>query len=178
MDLLKSAGSLLATIAPTIASALAGPFAGMATNAVIGALGLAPETTSTEVLTAVAAAGPDQLLAIKQVEQQFLLDLKKLDISLAQLQYADTANARSREIVLQDYTPRILAGLVIGLYIGVQFYILGYVLAPEQINIVMRSLGTLDAAVALVLGYYFGSSVGSAKKTEQISELTKKSSEV
>jgi len=36
----------------------------------------------------------------------------------------------------------------------------------------MRSLGTIDMALGLVLGYYFGSSAGSDKKNELIRKLT------
>ena len=38
-------------------------------------------------------------------------------------------------------------------------------------DMALRSLGTLDAALGLVLSYYFGSSLSSTKKTEQISSL-------
>jgi len=64
-----------------------------------------------------------------------------------------------------------LAFSIMALYIGVQAYILGYVIPESSLNVVMRSLGTLDAAVGLVLGYYFGSSVGSANKTDQLSSM-------
>ncbi len=171
MDFLKSAGGILATIAPTVASALGGPLAGMATTALIGALGLAPDTSHDDVLKAISVATPEQLLKLKEIEQQFLLDMKKLEIDVSKLNVDNTKDARAREVATKDWTPRILAGLIISLYIGVQFYLLGYVLDDKQINIVMRSLGTLDAAVGLVLGYYFGSSVGSASKTDQLTTI-------
>ena len=171
MDFMKSAGGILATIAPTIASALGGPLAGMATTAVIGALGLTPETSPTDVLKAVSQATPDQLLKLKAIEHQFIIDLKTLDINIAKLQYEDTADARNREIQTRDWTPRILASLIVGLYIGVQIAVFSIVVDPSMRDFVMRSMGTLHAALGLVLGYYFGSSVGSAHKTEQLSTV-------
>ncbi len=171
MDFLKAAGGILATIAPTVASAMGGPLAGMATTALIGALGLSPDTSKDDVFKAISTATPEQLLKLKEIEQQFLLDMKKLEIDVTKLNVDNTKDARAREVATRDWTPRILAGLIIGLYIGVQFYLLGYVLDDKQINIVMRSLGTLDAAVGLVLGYYFGSSVGSANKTDQLTTI-------
>lgn len=170
-DFLKSAGGILATIAPTIASAMGGPLAGMATTAMIGALGLAPDSSSDDVMKAIAGATPEQLLKIKEVEAKLILDLKKLDVDVTKLQVDNTKDARAREIATKDWIPRILAFSIMGLYIGVQAYILGYVIPEQSINIVMRSLGTLDAAVGLVLGYYFGSSVGSANKTDQVTSL-------
>lgn len=173
-DFLKTAGGILATIAPTIASVLGGPLAGMATTALINGLGLSPDATQDEVLQAVAKATPEQLIKLKEIEAQLVLDLKKLDVDLAKLSVDNTKDARAREIATKDWTPRVLAGLIVGLYIGVQYYVLAHVLEPGQINIVMRSLGTLDAALGLVLGYYFGSSASSAAKTAQIEELAKK----
>jgi hypothetical protein len=171
MDFLKQAGGVLAALAPTVATVMGGPLAGMATTAVIGALGLAPDSSKEQVMQAIASATPEQLIKLKEVEAQLILDLKRLDVDLVKVSADNTKDARAREIATKDWTPRILAGLIIGLYIGVQFYLLGYVLDDKQVNIVMRSLGTLDAAVGLVLGYYFGSSVGSANKTDQISTM-------
>jgi len=171
MDFLKQAGGVLAAIAPTVATVMGGPLAGMATTAVISALGLAPDATKDQVMQAIAAATPEQLIKLKEVEAQLILDLKKLDVDLVKISAENTKDARAREIATKDWTPRVLAFSIMALYIGVQAYVLGYVIPEGSINIVMRSLGTLDAAVGLVLGYYFGSSVGSANKTDQISTM-------
>jgi len=170
-DYLKAAGGILATIAPTIASALGGPLAGMATTALISGLGLAPDTSHDQVMQAIAGATPEQLLKIKEVDAQLVLDLKKLDVDVLKIKAGDTADARNREIQTKDWTPRIIAGLIIGLYIGVQVAVFHTVVDPTMRDFVMRSMGTLDAAVGLVLSYYFGSSTGSAVKTEQLTTV-------
>ena len=171
MDFLKQAGGVLAAIAPTVATVMGGPLAGMATTAIIGALGLAPDASKEQVMQAIAAATPEQLIKLKEVEAQLILDLKRLDVDLVKISADNTKDARAREVATKDWTPRLIAFLIVGLYIGVQAYVLGYVIPEGSLNIVMRSLGTLDAALGLVLGYYFGSSVGSANKTDQITTM-------
>lgn len=171
-DFLKSAGSILTSLAPTVATALGGPFAGIATQKLIGALGLAPDATQDEVMQAVATATPEQLLALKKIEAELQVDLKKLDISMMELEAKDRADARHREVETKDWTPRIIAGVVLTVWLGVQYYIFsGHILEATMRDFAMRSLGTLDAALSLILGYYFGSSMGSSKKNEQISTL-------
>ncbi len=173
-DFFKEAGGLLATVAPTVASAFGGPLAGMATQKLISALGLSPDTTKDQLETALLGATPEQLLAIKKAEQEFIVDMKKLEIDVVKLQVDDRKSAREREVNTGDsWTPRILAAAVMGLYIAVQLYLLNYVIDPTMKDFVLRSLGTLDAAVGLVLGYYFGSSVGSHQKDKHIEQLTK-----
>lgn len=173
-DFFDSAKGILAAVAPTVATAFGGPFAGVATQKLIGALGLAPETSQEDVMKAVIGATPDQLLAIKKVEQEFVLDCKRLDVDVMKLQADDRASARRREIEVHDsWTPRILSALIILLYISVQWYLLTSIVADDMREIVMRSLGTLDAAVGMILGYYFGSSIGSKEKNSHIATLTK-----
>jgi len=171
-DFLKNAGGILASIAPTVASALGGPLAGTAVNALIGVLGLAPESTQADVMKAISVATPEQLLAIKTVEANFQVQMKKLDVDIMSLEVKNTEGARALAIATQDYTPRILSGLVLGLYIAINYYIFsGHVLDDGMRDMALRSLGTLDAALGLVLSYYFGSSLGSSNKNEQISTL-------
>lgn len=167
-DFFKEAGGLLATIAPTVASAFGGPLAGMATQKLIGALGLAPETTREDLEKAILGATPEQLLEIKKVEQQFIIDMKRLDIDLEKIAAGDRDSARQREIQTGDPTPKILAALIVGLYIYVQYFLLSGVIDASMKDFVLRSLGMLDAALGLVLGYYFGSSAGSRSKDETI----------
>lgn len=173
-DFLKSAGGILASLAPTVASVLGGPFAGIATQKIIGALGLAPDASQKDVMQAIAAATPEQLIALKKAEAELLVDMKKLDVDMMALEQKDTESARKREVDTQDWTPRIIAVVVLAVWLGVQYYIFsGHILEASMRDFAMRSLGTLDAALSLILGYYFGSSLGSQKKNQQIDTLVK-----
>ena len=162
---------VIATVAPAIASALGTPLAGVATQAIVSALGIA-NPTEQSIAAAVQNATPDDLLKLKQAENEFALSMKKLDIDLEQIAASDRGNARDREIKTGDsWTPRILAAVVVVGYLSVQWYILSHVVPTEMREIVLRSMGTLDMALGLVLGYYFGSSAGSARKDAVIGKF-------
>jgi len=165
-DFFKEAGGLLATVAPTVASAFGGPLAGLATQKLIGALGMSPDASKEELEQAILGATPEQLLAIKKAEQEFKVEMKKLDIDIEKIYAQDRDSARQREIQVKDHTPKVLAACVVGLYIFVQVDLLTSTIDPTMKDFVLRSLGMLDAALGLVLGYYFGSSAGSRAKDE------------
>lgn len=95
-------------------------------------------------------------------EQQSAVSMKSIDAG-------DTADARAREVKSGDeWTPRIIALYVLALYGFVQWFTLTHVIAPESRDLATRGMGILDLAVGLVLGYYFGSSMHSARQTELI----------
>ena len=88
---------------------------------------------------------------------------------LERIAYQDRDSARTREVKTGDsWTPRALAGIVILGWFALQWFLLTHLIPQEMREIVLRGLGTLDMAVGLVLGYYFGSSVGSAGKDQTI----------
>jgi hypothetical protein len=148
----------LGQIAPGIATALGGPVAGLAVQAITSALGLPADATKDDALKAVVGATPEQLLALKQADQQFAIRMRELDIDLDKMAVTDRDSARRREVDAHDsWTPRLLAGAVIVGYAAVQWFILGHVVDQSMREIVLRSMGTLDAALGLVLAYYFGS---------------------
>ena len=70
--------NFLAQLVPTIAAAAGGPLAGSAAKMVEGALGIKIEPTQEGIEKAVAGATPDQLLALKQADQQFALQMAEL----------------------------------------------------------------------------------------------------
>lgn len=171
-DFLKAAGGILAALAPTVATVLGGPLAGMATTAMIGALGLTPDASKDDIMKAIAGATPEQLLKLKEVEAKLIIDLKTLDVDITRIDAADRDSARKREMATNDWTPRLIAGLIIGLFVGVQYFIFtGHDLDADMRDFAMRSLGTLDASLAMILAYYFGSSAGSRNKDAQIATL-------
>lgn len=57
-------------------------------------------------------------------------------------------------------------------YLAVQWYTMSHIIPQEMREIVLRSMGALDMALGLVLGYYFGSSVGSVRKDAVIGKLS------
>jgi hypothetical protein len=166
--------SLLGTVAPSIATALGGPLAGLATKGIIGALGLGPDAGEAEISAALAGATPDQLLAIKKADQQFTLDMERLGVDLEQIAAGDRNSARQREIHIRDKIPGVIAVLTVGgffLILGAMSWglVSGNVTKSEAFLIM---LGVLGAMTKDIYSYYFGSSAGSRSKDDTIKKLS------
>jgi len=160
---------LVRTVAPSIASAVGGPLAGMATKAISEALLGKPDGSEAELVQAAAMATPEQLLALKKAEQSFEVQMRELDIDLERIASEDRDSARNREIKTKDLTPKFLAASVTVGYFGVLFYMLTHGLPTtggSEAMLVM--LGTLGTAWGGIMAYYFGSSAGSKAKDEAI----------
>lgn len=167
--------NVVRTVAPTIASAVGGPLAGMATRVISEALLGKPDGSEKELIEAAAKATPEQLLALKKAEQDFEVRMRELDIDLERIANEDRNSARNREIKTKDWTPKILAGLITSGYFGVLFYMLQHGLPTtggSEAMLVM--LGTLGTAWGGVVAYYFGSSAGSKEKTEAMNRMARK----
>ena len=164
-DFWESAKSVLATVAPTLATALGGPLAGVAVRGLIGALGLTPDSTEQQVASAITSATPEQLLALKQADQQFAEKMKELDISLVKMRYDDVEGAREREEKVKDRTPALMGGFLIVAFVATTAAVLlGY--AHVDSALAGTLIGYLSAKAEQVLAYYFGNSVGSSNKDE------------
>lgn len=170
----KAVAPWLFTAASTL---LPGPLA-TAAQKVGEAIGKDVSPDLSAISEAVAGATPEQLQAIKAADQQYQLDMQKAGFQhvedLLKMTFDDTANARAREVAVRDNTPRILAYGVSGLVVLIEGFMLLHGI-PKTVDPVIagRILGTLDSALILVLGYYFGSSRGSDAKNEIISNLSK-----
>ncbi len=166
--------SLVRTVAPTLASAVGGPLAGMATRVISDALLGKPDGTEAELIEAAKAATPDQLVALKNAEADFILRMRELDIDLERLSNEDRANARDREVKVGDKTPKVLAAVITVGYFGVLFWMLKNGLPSSggsEAMLVM--LGTLGTAWGGIVAYYFGSSAGSRDKNRMIDRMIK-----
>lgn len=164
--------SIVRTVAPTIASAVGGPLAGMAVRTISDALLGKPDGTEEELAQAALGATPEQLLALKKAEQDFIVQMRELDIDLERIGNQDRDSARNREIKLKDVTPKVLAAIITVGYFGVLFWMLNYGLPSNggsEAMLVM--LGTLGTAWGGIVAYYFGSSAGSRDKNETINRM-------
>jgi hypothetical protein len=182
---ISSLKSLIAADAPQLAALLDGPNAPVA----VGALGKALLGDAQASLADVAAAAKQaDKLQISAAEQEAQLRLRQSDgRSLADLAAAiqakaaldkvsadDRANARARQIALHDQTNM---GLVYGVTALFFILILLLILAPllkldiedgGLKDLLFTLLGVVATGWANIIGYYFGSSAGSAQKSQTI----------
>jgi hypothetical protein len=171
-DIFKTALPFLSAALP-----LPPPLGQIASRAIGSALGV-DNLTPDKVDAAVANATPEQIAALKKVENDFALQMQEMGFKqvddLLGIDAADRANARAREIATHDQTPKVLAGVVVAMTILAEGWILYHgmgMLDATSAAIVGRILGTLDSALMLVLSYYFGSSAGSTEKTRMMNNM-------
>lgn len=73
-------------------------------------------------------------------------------------------------MLTKEGLPVFLALVVILGFMGLLCVLAFHEVPGGSHDILMESIGGLSAAFGLVVGYYFGSSAGSAKKTELMSK--------
>ena len=168
MDLLKQFGPLLGQLAPSIATALGGPLAGMAVKALSGIL-LGHDTgTEEEVSNALVTATPDQLAAIKKIDADFKVQMKSLDIDLEKITAGDRDSARQMQIANKDWTPKALAFIITFGFFGALIYILIFGIPKSGTEVILMMLGSLSTSWTGVTQFYYGSSLGSKQKTDAL----------
>jgi hypothetical protein len=161
---------ILQTVAPTVALAVGGPFGPLASAAISAALGT-PKGDDKAAEAALLTATPDQLLALTKENDAFKEQMKSLGIEEQKLVFDDVANARAREIATKDKLPAILAISVTFGFFTVLLIMLFKGVPATGAEAFLVMLGSLGTAWAGVMGYYFGSSSGSASKTDTINKI-------
>jgi hypothetical protein len=159
----------LLKLAPTAATLLGGPLAGLAVSAIGDALGLKDATK--EAILDVVQSGtmtPEQVAALKTAEANLKIRLKELDIKVEEIHAADRDSARKMQIQNRSWIPAVLTVVTVG---GFFTLLIGSATGSytlEGSDIMMLLLGVLARETAGVYAYWFGSSSGSAQKTEML----------
>lgn len=168
---------VVGTVAPTIATALGGPLAGLAVKAIGGALGLGEGATEAEVAAKIAGATPADLLALKKADQEFALEMQRLEVDLERIAAGDRDSARQMQRETKSWAPPVLAAVVVGGFIAASVAVLGGWVEglkdPLIAALVGSVIGNITAATMLVLNFYFGTSASSRAKDETIKSLSK-----
>lgn len=169
---------LLATLLPWLFSALKTPLAQTAIDHVAEKLGISTKTVE-GINGFLQGATPEDLLKAKEADQSFQLEMKRLGIQeiyqLEQLEVQDRSSARDREVKTGDNTTRILAGLYTVGYFFILLVAIFYEFPPANKDTLNALFGMLSAAQLSIISYYFGSSKGSADKTDSLITAVKNS---
>lgn len=170
-------------VAPTLGTALGGPMAGVATKFIAEKILGKKSASQEEVQAFVLNASPEQLVKLKELEQQFILEMKQLDIDVYALEVKDRDSAR--KLFEVNVWPQITLSTVFVLgYFGVLYFLMSgtdaqsLVQNPTMTGVFTTVLGVLTAAIPQILNFWFGSSLGSKEKTRGMNEAVNRVSHV
>jgi len=160
--------SWLEQVAPTIATALGGPLAGLAVTAISKAIGISEDDVEKTMDAGKLSA--DQIAQLKIAEIEFQKSTQELGLNFEKLATEDRSSARNMQIATKSWIPGALAIFVTVGFFGILFALMmGYAQKSDELMIMLGSLGT---AWTGIIGFYFGSSAGSQRKDELLHQST------
>lgn len=165
--------SIVSTVAPWIGTALGGPLGGMAVSAIADAFGLSDRTEET-IKQALSGATPEQMLALKNADQAFALQMQELGFKqikdLEAIAADDRKDARDMQKTTRSPIPAVLSVIITLGYFGILVGMMTGELKVADSQALLIMLGSLSTAWAGIMGFWFGSTNGSAMKTELLAK--------
>jgi hypothetical protein len=179
MDWSKVAATIGAK-APLLAGLIGGPVGlGVATAAAI--ISHALGTPSDPDIVETALNDPEALDKISKAESANSLQLQQLVVAAAQARLSfeadmarisagDRADARAMGIANKDWVPKVLAMSVTAGFFGILLLMALRALPEANRDLVNVVVGALGTAWISIIGYYFGTSASSIRKTELLAQ--------
>jgi len=155
-------------IAPSIATALGGPLAGLAVTAISKALGIDEKDVQKTIETGKLSA--EQMMSLKQAEMDLQAKAQELGLDFEKLATDDRKSARDMQINTKSIVPAILA---IGVTVGFFGILIG--LMTDNVtksDALLLMLGSLGTAWTAIVSFYFGSSASSQNKDDLLHRST------
>jgi plasmid maintenance system antidote protein VapI len=157
----------LKQIAPTIATAMGGPLAGMAVSAISKAIGVDEDKVSDLIKDNKLTA--EQIAQVKIAEIELQKQAQELGLNFEKLAVDDRKSAREMQATTRSIVPPVLAAIVTVGFFGILVMMLLGKVDSNNPPILMM-LGSLGTAWTGIIAYYFGSSAGSQAKTDLLSK--------
>lgn len=165
--------SLLGQVAPTLATIAGGPLAGMAVKALSTSLLGHPNGSEADISAALVNATPEQLLALKQADNDFKVKMGELGIEPDKLDVEDRSSARDLAKVRGILPQVALSAIFVLGYFGILTALMmgGAKIPAELHDVLIALLATLSAGVIQVLNFWFGSTHGSQNKDAALANI-------
>jgi hypothetical protein len=158
----------LKQIAPTIATALGGPLAGLAVDAVSKAIGVDPKDVTKTISEGKLTA--DQIAQIKTAELAMAARAQEMGLDFEKIAVDDRKSARQMQSTTQSWIPGLMA---ISVTIGFFGILVGLMTEHfKTSDALMLMLGSLGTAWTGIIAFYFGSSAGSQRKDDLLHKST------
>lgn len=117
---------------------------------------------------------PELALKAEQALRDYELSKGNQEIQFEQIAAADRDSARKREMEVKDKTPRQIAWVSFVGFFAILIILMFVDVPATAKDALLIMLGTLAGIVTSIAAYYFGSSSGSARKSELIDKLVEK----
>lgn len=164
---------IIGTVAPWIATALGGPLGGLAVEAATQALGIGEKTTEA-LKQAIAGATPEQMLALKQADQAFALQMQALGFKqiadMEALAAGDRDSARKLQASTHSNIPALLTCFVVGAFTATLVLLLHFDVPATNRDIVVYMIGQLSGGFTSALAFWLGTTRDSGRKTELLAQ--------
>jgi len=157
----------LKMIAPTLATAIGGPFGAMAYGVVAKVLNITPEDAQKTIEAGKLTA--DQIASVQLAEIELKARAQELGLDFAKVEVDDRKSARSMQIGTKSLIPAILATVVTVGFFGILVGMMTQTFVPSDALYLM--LGSLGTAWTGIISFYFGSSAGSQAKDDMLRKL-------
>ena len=161
--------SWLEQVAPTIATALGGPLAGLAVSAISKVLGIDEKDVQNTIDSGKMTS--DQIAQIKIAEIEFQKQAQELGLNFEKLATDDRKSARDMQSNTKSSVPANLAYAVTIGFFSILIWLMIYP-ADTANTPLMIMLGSLGTAWSGIIAFYYGSSSDSQKKDHMLYNST------
>jgi len=174
----KDLAKTVTGIAPILGGVLGGPpgaTIGRVISAIAKIFGLGDDATPDQINQAI-QQDPQAALKLRMAEMDFQLALNKQKLDEQDMFIKDVQSARSREVEItkatgkRDVNQYILAWVMVIGFFALVGLLIFHELPKDQNGVIFMLFGALSAGFGSVIGYYFGSSKGSAEKTNLLAK--------
>ena len=179
-------GDAVVDFAPGISTVLAATGVGAPIAAAVGAVGalgrafgLGSAAKPEEVLQAI-SIDPEIKLKAMIADNDFKVEMGRQDLEETKAQLADVQSARTRQVESEKAIGRrdtnlyMLAWCIIVGFFALMAILLFVKIPDDSTGVIFMLFGSLSAAFGGVVSYFFGSSKGSADKSQELAAIAAK----
>ena len=156
-------------IAPTLATAIGGPFGTMAYGLAAKVMNISPEEAQRTIESGKLTA--EQIASVQLAEIEIKAKAQELGLDFAKVAADDRKSARDMQTTTRSMLPPVLAILVTLGFFGILVGMMTKTFATSDALLLM--LGSLGTAWTGIIAFYFGSSAGSQAKNDLLSKAVK-----
>lgn len=166
---------LVRSVSPALGAALGGPLAGAAIKILADKVLGTPDASEDDVAAALASGtlSGDQIVALKQAEQTFQLEMSRIDKESDVAVLGDIQNARARQVETKDNMPQIIFFMLMAVYVfEISLFWFGQVPTDEFVRALMtRAFSTVEVGLTGAIAFFLGSSRGSKRAGDTNREI-------